>query len=200
MNESSVLAQKLLAGKVVCKYSMPSEYEHLSTPSVYEEFNRNFIFLGVKLTETSNKSGFYLTYISNNKGAARDFFKGIMTHMRTTLSWLEIMMEATDRDSLINSGQDISFSNILASVTGNMELQERLNRLPSSKGEIIIKKQLEGLIKYLKKEGVLMDLHTELEIYRFTGMVDLINEYILFIQEAESVPLEELSEKQDRLL
>lgn len=200
MIESSVLAQKLLAGKVVCKYSLPTEYEYLSTPSVYEAFNLNFVFLGVKLSETPNKSGFYLTYISNNKGAARDFFKGIMTNMRTTLSWLEIVMEATDRDSLINSGQDISFANILASVTENIELQGRLNRLPSSKGETIVKKQLEGLVKYLKKEGVLMDLHTELEIYRFTGMIDLINEYILFIQESESIPVEESTEKQERLL
>lgn len=200
MIESSGLAQKLLAGKVVCKYSLPTEYEYLSTPSVYEAFNLNFVFLGVKLSETPNKSGFYLTYISNNKGAARDFFKGIMTNMRTTLSWLEIVMEATDRDSLINSGQDISFANILASVTENIELQGRLNRLPSSKGETIVKKQLEGLVKYLKKEGVLMDLHTELEIYRFTGMIDLINEYILFIQESESIPVEESTEKQERLL
>jgi len=200
MIESSVLAQKLLAGKVVCKYSLPTEYEYLSTPSVYEAFNLNFVFLGVKLSETPNKSGFYLTYISNNKGAARDFFKGIMTNMRTTLSWLEIVMEAIDRDSLINSGQDISFANILASVTENIELQGRLNRLPSSKGETIVKKQLEGLVKYLKKEGVLMDLHTELEIYRFTGMIDLINEYILFIQESESIPVEESTEKQERLL
>lgn len=201
---SASIAQKLLSGQVICKWAFPIEFEHLNHESVFVEFERNFNFLDMRLAKTPNNSGYYLIYSTDApgvKGKAREFFRHVMKDLRFTLDWLELMMEAMHRDQIIHSGEEMRFSDLLSTVIENMSLQDGLGRMPSSRGISGVRSQLENLVKRLKKEDILMDIHAGHEVYRFTGMVDLINEYILFIQESESIPIEEGDEAvQDRLL
>lgn len=199
---SSELARKLLSGKVICKWSEPLDFEHLTDQSVFDEFDRSFRFLGVQLLKTDSGQGFYLINKSDTRGAkamSREFFRSVMIGMRPTLMWLDIFMELLGRDQLIHSGADFSFSELHTAVVNDMGLQETLSRMPSSKGESEPRKQIDGLIKQLKKDEVLIDVNAGQERYRFTAKIDLINEYILFIQESEGIPIEESTETQPRL-
>ncbi|NQY26279.1 MAG: hypothetical protein HRT92_03780 [Piscirickettsiaceae bacterium] len=206
MSISSIeLGRKLLVGDVICPWTSPMEHRHLSDPSVQEAFNHNFRFLGASLSTITSETGssFYLT-MSPDSGSiekrSREVFSTIMRNIRPTMEWLNIFMTVMHPDRVILGGEDLRLSDLFSTVSSNVSLQESLNRIPRLKGETV-KKQLEHLITDLKKEGILMDLNVTHDIYRFTGKIDLINEYLIFITEHEQIDVEDAApEQQGHLL
>lgn len=190
------VAQKLLSGQVVCKYTQRGLFDKLENDDINKAICAWLSKVGMRLEKTASGTGYYAVYNgihSEVKQRAREFFKVIARDLRFTLEWLELITETMNNGTVISSGETIRYDQVLSEVSENINQQQNLYRITRQiKGPVVNGEQLrshvEKLFNKLVAEGVLTCINKSSEIYQFTSKVELIQDYIVFIKEVEEIP------------
>lgn len=200
------LARTLLAGGVICPWTHKELFEALQDDAWRTKMNLWLAEIELKLAESSSGQSWFAvsdTDDASTKTWARALFAEVMKDLRFHVGWLELMMNTMRRDIALSPGETLRYADLLSALNDNASLQAELQAIPGVAKEAKLQAQLDRLIQRLTKEGILVEANVQSQIYVFSGKLEVIQDYLVFIQETERVPIEtanELIEEQGMLL
>lgn len=195
-------ARRLLSGEVICRWTDSDAFDVIEQEDVQYLLNEHLSFLGAKIALTPNDNGFYLIMdplVIDVKKRSKEVFTDVLKNYRTVLSWMSIFMKSMSPDRPVLGGDTFRVVDIHSHVSNDPTLQNDLNRIKKIRGDNT-RKQLDSLVADLVNKRILVEIDKNHEIYRFTAKIDLINEYLEFIADHESIGLEETVGNQQKAL
>jgi|TARA_R110001592_G_scaffold302869_1_gene574852 hypothetical protein len=190
------VAKTLLQAEVICKYRYSNLYEELKDEAFFRRINSWFEQIDLSIKSSSDESGYYLVTEENEqeiKARARTVFSDLMKSIRFHVSWLEHCMNVFHRDYLVTPGEQFRYSDFLDTLNNNTSLQNELGSISVCKKESKLNEQLDKLIAQLIKDGLVVEVNSRSRIYQFTGKLEVLTDYLIFIKENEQIAIEEFA-------
>jgi hypothetical protein len=102
-------------------------------------------------------------------------------------------MNVFHRDYLVTPGEQFRYSDFLDTLNNNTSLQNELGSISVCKKESKLNEQLDKLIAQLIKDGLVVEVNSRSRIYQFTGKLEVLTDYLIFIKENEQIAIEEFA-------
>ena len=182
----------LLSGEFICPFTHQDAYTYLGQPNHQTDINAWIEKMDLKLATTRHEAAFFCTTVnpdSDDKKAIRENFRQIKQTLRPLVSFLELLMRITQRDDILSAGTLLEANVIMHTIDTNPSLRNELQSLCNLTNITAEsdRKRLDKLLKYIEKEGYLVLVNSEREIYRMTGKIDYLMEVIAFLMEHETI-------------
>lgn len=194
MKPFTKVAYALLAGKVICPWSQSELYDVLQDETLQQRMSNWLNDIELKLACSLTGQAYYVVSAEDDalmKASARALFADIMKEFRFHVAWLELLMKVLRRDYALSPGETLRYSDVLAALNDNTSLQLELAAVPGSSKESRLQGQLDRLLARLLKDELIREANAQSRIYQFTGKLELLQDYLIFIQETEQIPLGE---------
>jgi hypothetical protein len=183
----------LLAGEFVCQFTHQAAYAYLSDPNHQANVDAYLEKIGLKLVQTRHGGAFFCTHLDTDvdgKKSAQKTFKDIKQTLRPIVTFLELLMRITQQDDILTAGTLLETNQVMKVIDANPSLRNDLQSLTNQAGLRAENTDRSRLVKILTdfcKQGYLVLVNPEREIYRVTGKIEYIMEVIEFLMEHEAV-------------
>jgi hypothetical protein len=184
----------LLQGEFICAYSHPDSFHYLQQAEQHEKVDAFLMQLNYRLAHTQQKLAFYAAYQRINEAARNDIrkvFQQFRYELHPVIEWLALMMDVTQPDNAIMTGELLYFAKLLQGFEHNAALAERLNGFAKFKGfsgtDSTLKTRLEKLLNNLTEWGYLVLVDKDSLIYQVTGKLDYFYQALDFIRDNEQI-------------
>jgi len=168
------VVKQLLQGEFICAYTQPDSFQYLQHPEQHEKVDAFLQQLNYRLAHTPQKSAFYAAYQTIDEAARSDIrkvFQRFRGELQPVVEWLELMMEASQQDKSIMTGDRLYFAKF-KSFTGS---------------DTTLKTRLEKLLNTLADWGYLVLVDKDSLIYQATGRLDYFYQALDFIRDNEQI-------------
>lgn len=191
------VAEALLSGHFICPTAYPDAYDYLSQAGNADKINA---FLQPLERELLNPDGelFYAAYTvvdDSNRGAIKDAFSELRSQLRPVVEWMDMVMTALGQDMPIRARDQIRLHQLLQAIEHEPSLAEQLNRLTQlslfKTNKSSLNEQLSWVLQKLEQSGYLIRPNAQASIYIATGKINYLHKVIAFLNDAESLELDQ---------
>ena len=184
---------QLLAGTFICPITQQTAHAYLSDPNHQTSVDAYLEKIGLKLVQTRHGGAFFCTHLemaADGRMSAQKNLKDIKQTLRPIVTFLELLMRITQQDDILTAGTILETHQIMTAIDANPSLRHDLQSLTNQAGLRAENTDRSRLVKILNdfcKQGYLVLVNPEREIYRVTGKIEYIMEVIEFLMEHEAV-------------
>lgn len=197
----------LLTGEFICPFTQQTAHTYLSDANHQASVDAYLEKMGLKLVQTRHGSAFFCTHLEldvDGKKSAQKNFKDIKQNLRPIVSFLELLLRITQQNDILSAGAILETHQIMTVIDANPSLRSELQSLANQAGiraESTDRSRLTKILTEFCKQGYLVLVNPEREIYRITGKIEYIMVVIEFLMEHEAVSeVEEIEIPQGTLL
>ena len=195
MSQFPQIARALLSGEVICPFTNSEFFDQLQSETLKTKLNLWLKEIDLCLRSPESNQSFYAASVFDDnemKAQSRAIFQDIMKNTRFHLSWLVHFMNLMHRDHAVTPGEQVRYSDLLNKLNNNTSLQGELGSISVCSKASTIQDQLDALLKQLEKDRMIIETNSKSRFYQFTGKVEVLQECLIFIQENEDIPIEEI--------
>ena len=193
--------QDLLEGKFISMETDADEFRYLSAEGTIEDLSGVLREFGRSVRKTRTGSAFYLVWDhlgTDEQRSVRSEFREFRNTLRPVVDFLLLVMNASQSDVPLRSGDTISVSDLAVRIEDNppqrKKLEESATRL-SGRRETVSERTA-GVLDELAKEGLTVLRNRDAQVYLVTGKIDYFYEVLDYIDSREKIT-EEASESAD---
>lgn len=184
--------RRLLDGSYICEYAFPGEYDFLTSDNNETFANEWLSAIDMRLARVADDGAFFMApkALSNDDRARiRDEFLQYRDRIGPALRLLQVIRNANDEFSL-NPGENIQHADLVQKVNDTSSLADQLRSLVGVIRETEVRytnaELLRKLLEHLRKEGYLIVVDPATELYRSTGKVQQLTQFLRFLGENAS--------------
>lgn len=181
--------RSLLDGNFICEYAFPSEYDYLTTDNNEDFVDDWLAAIDMRLARVGDDGAFFMapkTLSNEDKSRIRDEFLQYRDRHGPALRMLQVIRNAKDEFSL-NPGENIQHAELVQKVNESSSLADQLRSLVGVIRDTEVRytnsELLRKLLEHLRKEGYLVVIDAATELYRSTGKVQQLTQFLRFLGE-----------------
>lgn len=190
MFEEIIIA--LLGGHFICNTAYPDLFRHLGDEGVRKEVDGYLSRISRRLACTPHGQAYYAAHAAigpRERPLVRALFREVKHELRPVLSFLNLVMQATQRDETLSAGDVLDFSKLLLAITENSHLIEALRGFASlgkefASNDSSVRSMLDKLLQQMVRAGYLLP-DKDRDRYQVTGKIDYFYEVLGFLAENE---------------
>lgn len=202
------IAEDLLAGKFICRYTNEAAYRHLSDETNFEGMDGFLRRLNRRLRSSEDGLVFYAAYTDvdsqERRSSIKNQFRVTITQIEPLVRWLGITMSAQRTNIPLEPGSQISEGEMLMAIEAAPALADELHLLASGPffktKQDTAKQQLGKLLDMLCEQGYLKKNNQKGSQYTATGKWSYLYEVMAFIAEHEHIDISHNPETQQELI
>ncbi|WP_371188969.1 condensin complex protein MksE [Thalassotalea maritima] len=193
--------ETLLSGGFICKTSDELAYQYLQKAEHYDAIERQLNTMNRTLSSANDGNVLFCAYQSigdDERKQVNSQFKEVSSSLLPLVEWLVLVQEAQGDNTPISEGKVIRLNKLQTVIEDVPAFAEQLAKIARyslfNSSSSAIDNQLKQIFKRLTELGYLLRPNPETQIYLATGKVDYLFDIIRFIDEAESLGLEQQAE------
>lgn len=203
MNESATfanVAQALMQGVFICQYSHPDFYAYLQKEQLLIEMEQYLHKIGLVLSKLNETEAYYCSYKQpkSHLNELKLQFKTIIESLKPLVSFLTLIQQANNDDDVVRAGNILRLADIQIKIENSRFLEQQLNKIIShslfKSTSTDINGKLKQLFRRLLEMDYLIQTNPNKQIYQATAKWTLLQEQIDFINDAEKLSLETLTD------
>jgi len=184
---------KLLEGAFICNTAHPDLFGYLNNDEGVRKDVDGYLFrIGRRLVSTPNVQSYYAAHASigpRERPEIRALFREVKHELKPVLGFLNLVMQATNADKTLLSGDVIDFPSVLMRITENPHLGEALRGFASlgkeyASSDSSQRAMLDKVLQQMTKSGYLVT-DRERDRFQVTGKIDYFYEVMDFLAENE---------------
>jgi len=182
----------LLEGRFLCNTAYPDLFRYLGEESTRREVDGYLSRIGRRLASTPHGQAYYAAHAAigpKERVLVRALFREVKHELRPVLSFLNLVMQSTQRDETLSAGDVLDFSKLLVAITENSHLSEALRGFASlgkefASNDSSFRAMLDKLLQQMVRTGYLLP-DKDRDRYQVTGKIDYFYEVLSFLAENE---------------
>ena len=191
--------EDLLEGKFISMETDADEFRYLSAEGTVEDLGAVLREFTIRKTRTG--SAFYLVWESlgtAEQRSVRSEFREFRNTLRPVVDFLLLVMNASQSDVPLRSGDTISVSDLSVRIEDNPPQRKKLEEIATllSVRRETVSERTAGVLDELAKEGLTVLRNRDAQVYLVTGKIDYFYEVLDYIDSREKIT-EEASESAD---
>lgn len=202
MNELGRVLSSLLQGNFVCQVSDEEAWRYLKNSANSAAVETQLNILNRTLTNTAEGDVFYAAYQALGEDERKHLgtqFQEIAANLRPLVDWLLLVQQANGTDIPVTMGTPIRLSELQSSIEDTPAFAEQLEKISRFRLFGSSSTQTDGQLKQVFKRltdlGYLHRPNPDKLIFIATGKIDYLYEVLRFIDETESLSLEQQAEE-----
>lgn len=193
--------EDLLEGKFISMETDADEFRYLSAEGTVEDLGTVLREFGRTIRKTRTGSAFYLVWESlgtAEQRSVRSEFREFRNTLRPVVDFLLLVMNASQSDAPLRSGDTISVSDLSVRIEDNPPQRKKLEEIATllSVRRETVSERTAGVLDELAKEGLTVLRNRDAQVYLVTGKIDYFYEVLDYIDSREKIT-EEASESAD---
>jgi len=193
--------EDLLEGKFISMETDADEFRYLSAEGTGEEVGTELREVGRTIRKTRTGSAFYLVWESlgtAEQRSVRSEFREFRNTLRPVVDFLLLVMNASQSDVPLRSGDTISVSDLSVRIEDNPPQRKKLEEIATLLGvrRETVSERTAGVLDELAKEGLTVLRNRDAQVYLVTGKIDYFYEVLDYIDSREKIT-EEAAESAD---
>ena len=193
--------EDLLEGKFISMETDADEFRYLSAEGTVEDLGTVLREFGRTIRKTRTGSAFYLVWESRGTAGQRSVrseFREFRNTLRPVVDFLLLVMNASQSDVPLRSGDTISVSDLSVRIEDNPPQRKKLEEIATLLGvrRETVSERTAGVLDELAKEGLTVLRNRDAQVYLVTGKIDYFYEVLDYIDSREKIT-EEASESAD---
>ncbi len=190
--------EDLLEGKFISMETDADEFRYLSAEGTVEDLGSVLRELGRAIRKTRTGSAFYLVWESLGtieQRSVRSEFREFRNTLRPVVDFLLLVMNASQSDVPLRSGDTISVSELAVRIEDNPPQRKKLEEIATLLGvrRETVSERTAGVLDELAKEGLTVLRNRDEQLYLVTGKIDYFYEVLDYIDSRQKIT-EEASE------
>lgn len=182
----------LLGGHFICNTAYPDLFQHLADEGVRKEVDGYLSRISRRLASTPHGQAYYAAHAAigpRERPLVRALFREVKHELRPVLSFLNLVMQATQQDETLSAGNLLDFAKLLSAITENSHLSEALRGFASlgkefASNDSSVRAMLDKLLQQMVRSGYLLP-DKDRDRYQVTGKIDYFYEVLNFLAENE---------------
>ncbi|MBY5920681.1 condensin complex protein MksE [Ferrimonas balearica] len=208
-SETGRVIESLLRGEFICKISDEAAWELLANESKRQQVNDHLAVLNRSVSSAAGETVFYASYQDLGEPEREHLgqqFQEVVQSLQPLVHWMVLVQEAGSGDEPLAQGVRVRLNELQTTIEDVPALSEQLAKIARfrlfNSTSTSVEGQLKQIFKRLCEMGYLVRPNAEKQIYQATGKVEYLYEVLRFIDETESLALEQKAEvmKQETLL
>lgn len=208
-SETGRVIESLLRGEFICKISDEAAWELLANESKRQQVNDHLAVLNRSVSSAAGETVFYASYQDLGEPEREHLgqqFQEVVQSLQPLVHWMVLVQEAGSGDEPLAQGVRVRLNELQTTIEDVAALSEQLAKIARfrlfNSTSTSVEGQLKQIFKRLCEMGYLVRPNAEKQIYQATGKVEYLYEVLRFIDETESLALEQKAEvmKQETLL
>ena len=192
--------EDLLEGKFISMETDADEFRYLSAEGTVEDLGAVLREFGRAIRKTRTGSAFYLVWESLGtieQRSVRSEFREFRNTLRPVVDFLLLVMNASQSDVPLRSGDTISVSDLAVRIEDNPQ-RKKLEEIATLLGvrRETVSERTAGVLDELAKEGLTVLRNRDAQVYLVTGKIDYFYEVLDYIDSREKIT-EEAAESAD---
>nr|MBQ5526684.1 hypothetical protein [Succinivibrionaceae bacterium] len=193
--------EDLLEGKFISMETDADEFRYLSAEGTVEDLGSVLREFGRSIRKTRTGSAFYLVWESlwtAEQRSVRSEFREFRNTLRPVVDFLLLVMNASQSDVPLRSGDTISVSDLAVRIEDNPPQRKKLEEIATLLGvrRETVSERTAGVLDELAKEGLTVLRNRDAQVYLVTGKIDYFYEVLDYIDSREKIT-EEAAESAD---
>jgi hypothetical protein len=191
-----------LKGEFVCQVSDDEGWRYLKNNANREAVETQLNILNRTLTSTAEGDVFYAAYQSLGEQERKHLgtqFQEVAANLRPLVDWLLLVQQASGSDIPVTMGTPIRLSELQSTIEDTPAFAEQLEKISRFRLFNSSSTQTDGQLKQVFKRltdlGYLHRPNPDKLIFIATGKIDYLYEVLRFIDETESLSLEQQAEE-----
>ncbi|MBY6185223.1 hypothetical protein KUV89_01025 [Marinobacter hydrocarbonoclasticus] len=207
--ETGRVIESLLRGEFICKISDEAGWELLANEAKRQLVNDHLAILNRCVSSAAGDSVFFVSYQDLGEEEREHLgqqFQEVAQSLQPLVQWMVLVQEAGAGDEPLAQGVRVRLNELQTTIEDVPALSEQLAKIARfrlfNSTSTSVDGQLKQIFKRLCELGYLVRPNVEKQIYLATGKIEYLYEVIRFIDETESLALEQKAEvmKQENLL
>ncbi|ADN75836.1 conserved hypothetical protein [Ferrimonas balearica DSM 9799] len=208
-SETGRVIESLLRGQFICKISDEAGWELLSNESKRQQVNDHLAVLNRQVSSAASDTVYYASYQDlgeEERDVLGHQFQDVVQSLQPLVQWMVLVQEAGSGDEPLAQGVRVRLNELQTTIEDVPALSEQLSKIARfrlfNSTSTSVEGQLKQIFKRLCELGYLVRPNAEKQIYQATGKIEYLYEVLRFIDETESLALEQKAEvmKQENLL
>ena len=202
INDLGRVLTLLLKGEFVCQVSDDEAWRYLKNNANREAVETQLNILNRTLTSTAEGDVFYAAYQSLGEQERKHLgtqFQEVAANLRPLVDWLLLVQQANGSDIPVTMGTPIRLSELQSTIEDTPAFAEQLEKISRfrlcNSSSTQTDGQLKQVFKRLTDLGYLHRPNPDKLIFIATGKIDYLYEVLRFIDETESLSLEQQAEE-----
>ncbi|QIZ76384.1 condensin complex protein MksE [Ferrimonas lipolytica] len=199
--ELGQVMEQLLQGQFICRISDEQSWTLLSSEDKRQQLNDMLRPLNRSVATAAAGTVFFCSYQDlgdNERKVIGSQFNDTVAALQPLVNWMVLVQEAASGDEPLSEGVRIRLNEIQTTVEDVPALREQLEKISRyrlfNSASAAVDGQLKQIFKRLVEMGYLIRPNIEKQIYQVTGKIEYLYEVIRFIDETESLALEQKAE------
>ena len=193
--------QDLLEGKFISMETDADEFRYLSAEGTVEGLGAVLREFGRAIRKTRTGGAFCLVWESLGtieQRSVRSEFLEFRNTLRPVVDFLLLVMNASQSDVPLRSGDTISVSDLAVRIEDNPPQRKKLEEIATllSVRRETVSERTAGVLDELAKEGLTVLRNRDAQVYLVTGKIDYFYEVLDYIDSREKIT-EEAAESAD---
>ena len=193
--------EDLLEGKFISMETDADEFRYLSAEGTVEDLGTVLREFGLTIRKPGTGSAFYLVWESlgtAEQRSVRSEFREFRNTLRPVVDFLLLVMNASQSDVPLRSGDTISVSDLSVRIEDNPPQRKKLEEIATllSVRRETVSERTAGVLDELAKEGLTVLRNRDAQVYLVTGKIDYFYEVLDYIDSREKIT-EEAAESAD---
>ena len=186
INQSVIVGRKLLQNEFICPISDKDSFDWLSNSHNFQFMNEHLSVFGVQIVNLDDSvfCGVNVAMSDDDKNKVVKMFYETLTQLKPLIDLL-VCLSFHDDGEMLYLGKTLKHAELYSSANQNKEFELRLQEL--MQGTSYANKpndiQIDGLLKRMKDDGLVVLTNPNQKIYKVTGKIIYINRIIAFISE-----------------
>ncbi len=202
-----VIAMRLLAGKFLCETTAPEAFRALEEDAMRNDVDAYLRRIGRRLACTAGGYAYYMAFErigTDERTEVKRLFAEIKHELRPMVNFLKFVMQALRNEEAPSPGERIDYPTILGAVTAHPQLVDELRNFAAlgrdfTAADSTPRAMLDKVFGQVVKNGYLVQLDRDREVYAFTGKLDFLLEVIEFLMANEKIVEDAPDDQPDQL-
>ena len=202
-----VIAMRLLAGKFLCETTAPEAFRALEEDAMRNDVDAYLRRIGRRLACTAGGYTYYMAFErigTDERTEVKRLFAEIKHELRPMVNFLKFVMQALRNEEAPSPGERIDYPTILGAVTAHPQLVDELRNFAAlgrdfTAADSTPRAMLDKVFGQVVKNGYLVQLDRDREVYAFTGKLDFLLEVIEFLMANEKIAEDAPDDQPDQL-
>ncbi|GAA4893527.1 condensin complex protein MksE [Ferrimonas pelagia] len=199
--ETGRVIEALLKGNFICRISDEAAWELLKNDDKRQQVKDHLAILNRTVTSAAGDTVFFCSYIDlaeDERKVIGSQFNELVGSLQPLVNWMVLVQEAGAGDEPLSEGVRVRLNELQSTIEDVPALSEQLAKIARyrlfNSTSTSVDGQLKQVFKRLCELGYLIRPNVEKQIYQATGKIEYLYEVLRFIDETESLALEQKAE------
>ncbi|GAA5188439.1 hypothetical protein [Ferrimonas gelatinilytica] len=199
--ETGRVIEALLRGAFICRISDEAAWTLLNSEERRALINEHLSVLNRKVACAAGEAVYFCSYVDlgdEERKAISGQFQDLVSHLQPLVQFMVLVQEAGGGDEPLSEGVRVRLNELQSTIEDVPALSEQLARIARlrlfNSTATGVDGQLKQVFKRLCEMGYLIRPNIEKQIYQATGKIEYLYEVLRFIDETESLALEQKAE------